>query len=76
MPVLIAISLILYIVFVLFVALKSGSVTIDGREIKDPFLRGLIALAIWPLIGLVLWLIGLVGGFLLLPFAALFGLVH
>lgn len=68
MPFLIFIATILYVLFVLGCAFNRFAFTVNGYDVVDsPFLRALIALVAWPVIGLALWLIGLIGRFMLLP---------
>ncbi len=70
------ISSILYILFVLAAAFGFGSITFNDREIENPFVRGLVALIVWPLIGLIFWVIGVIGNFLLMPFSTLLEIVR
>ena len=70
------IASILLVVFVLLCTLIPGILTYDGQEVRYPFVRTLLAVLVWLVVGVIFWIIGVIGSFLLSPFADLFHVLH
>ena len=61
-----------YAVCILGVMLVPGSVTFSGLPVRSPILRACAVIVVFPMIGVVFWLIGQIGTFLLLPIRSIF----
>lgn len=49
-------------------ALGASSIKVNGREVGNPLVRGAVVLVLWPVMGLFLMLLGLIGNFMLMAF--------
>ena len=64
---------IIYVAIVILVAIRPGSIIFNHKDVKNPILRSLIMAIIFPITGALLWLVGwlvkLLGGLMISPFA-------
>lgn len=65
------VSVIVYFAFII-IFMFFGDLTWNNKEVKSKFLRFLISVFLFPVLGFIFWVLGQIGSFMLIPFSNLF----
>lgn len=61
------VSAVMWLVWIVFLVLDKNSVKINKKPIQNPFLRAILGFFVIPVVGVIMFVLGFVGWFILLP---------